>query len=223
MNLFPPSTATVTPNTTTTYDNDSSIIVNHKTVNAADDTNESNAVTSASKIGTVVPAAFLQRHWKAISLIVMMVMMIVLFGMSIHFYKEARDSALKQEVTLDILGQDIEWFRNTTASSGCTTNPSLSSSTENGNNTTMEDNATSNMDGSHERDLGVCPDADYVFAAAYTSRQAVINCNTLLTYRYGCSVGCARSFNRPYQIVRGGGWYNYCFCGYEGTWYRVSY
>ena len=216
MNLFSSTNAMVTPTTTNnTNGTDPSIIMNHKETDKEMDTV---SVVANPKIDTAT--SFVQRRWKAIVVTIMVVIMFVLFGMFIHFYHQTRDLNTKLELTQDIMEMDMEWFRNTTtaSSSGCGDNMTLDND-ENGTNSSSS--SISNND--HERDLGVCPDADNVYANGYTRNQALSNCNFLLTYQYGCRAGCARSFNRPFQIVRGGAWHNYCFCGYEASWYRVPY
>ena len=216
MNLFSSTNAMVTPTTTNnTNGTDPSIIMNHEETAKEMDTV---SVVANPKIDTAT--SFVQRRWKAIVVTIMVVIMFVLFGMFIHFYHQTRDLNTKLELTQDIMEMDMEWFRNTTTASGsgCGDNMTLDND-ENGTNSSSS--SVSNND--HERDLGVCPDADNVYANGYTRNQALSNCNFLLTYQYGCRAGCARSFNRPFQIVRGGAWHNYCFCGYEASWYRVPY
>jgi hypothetical protein len=214
--IVTPTTATTTTTTTTMNDNDSSVIASHKNFVTPKDDKEvimdSTAVTSSKIFGTV--SAFLQRRWKATALIVIMGMMIVLFGMSIHFYKEASDLALKQEVILDAMNLEVEFLRNsTTSSSGCM---------KTDGNMTMDAMDTDNGSNGNGRELYVCPDADNVVGASrYSSTEACNKCNTYLTRLHGCLPGCRRSFDYPYRILRGGNIYCDCHCGWEGSWIRL--
>ena len=218
MNLFSSTNAMVTPTTTNNVNGTNpSIIMNHE--ETAKEMDAVSVVANPKMIDTAT--SFVQRRWKAIVVTIMVVIMFVLFGMFIHFYHQTRDLNTKLELTQDIMEMDMEWFRNTTTASGsgCGDNMTLDND-ETGTNSSSSSSISNN---DHERDLGVCPDADNVYANGYTRNQALSNCNFLLTYQYGCRAGCARSFNRPFQIVRGGAWHNYCFCGYEASWYRVPY
>ena len=190
--------AAVTPTTTTTTNNSNSNVEVKKDMGAAD--------------SNIKASSFLQRRWMAITMVVMTIMMFVLFGLSIRFYKEASDLSMKEQITMDAMSLQVEFLRNATIMSSI-----------DGNMTTMDENS-SNIDGSNGngRELYVCPDADNVLGASRVSGTDACNrCNTYLTRLHGCVPGCRRSFDQPYRILRGGNIYCDCHCGWEGTYLRL--
>ena len=193
--------AAVTPDTTTTNSTKSY-------VEAKKDVDAVSVVADSS----IKASSFLQRRWMAIAMVVMTIMMFVLFGLSIHFYKEASDLSMKEQITMDAMSLQVEFLRNATIMSSI-----------DGNMTTMDENS-SNIDGSNGngRELYVCPDADNVLGASRVSGTDACNrCNTYLTRLHGCVPGCRRSFDQPYRILRGGNIYCDCHCGWEGTYLRL--